>query len=586
MESFYFTIYGLIFLILLMLIYFPKKKINLIENNIYSITIITTLICTLSEVFSFILVKNNVSANSLMYLYTLKILFLGFLSWIYFFSLYVIITSIKKDDNENKIRKIIKNSILIFTILAVLVLILPIVVTDVNGMLLPTGPAVNLLYIAAAICIIMMFVIFFKNVKNYKNKKYVPLYLLIIMFGLIVFIQNRFPRLLLINPAFVLITFVMYFTIENPDVKMNEELAKNRNLIQNAMEDKNNFLFIISTSLRNTIKDLNELSLKTIEKNKIDSINEDLIEINNKINYLSFTVNNVLNVSTMDIKDVKVVNTKYNLKKLIEKIKLKISNDIKENINFTVDINDHLPDYFYGDKTLMEMTINSLLYNAIKYTKTGFIELRVNGIVKYDMCRLIFTIEDSGLGMSISKINELLQDNNLTDREIERLNTNNLNINIIKKVIRKMGGYFTIKSKEGIGTEVKFVLEQRIDSEVDNYVIGNNKILVATPDQDLFNAIMRKLKDNYLLERSLYGQDVLDKIRTKHEYKYILIDDNIDLRALTILNKLKEMKEFKTSVIVILNKDTEFIKKHYIKDGFSNYILKSNLDKDIERTIE
>ena len=586
MESFYFTIYGLIFLILLILIYFPKKKINLIENKIYSITIITTLICTLSEVLSFILVKNNVSANSLMYLYTLKILFLGFLSWIYFFSLYVIITSIKKDDNENKIRKIIKNSILIFTILAVLVLILPIVVTDVNGMLLPTGPAVNLLYIAAAICIIMMFVIFFKNIKNYKNKKYVPLYLLIIMFGLIVFIQNRFPRLLLINPAFVLITFVMYFTIENPDVKMNEELAKNRNLIQNAMEDKNNFLFIISTSLRNTIKDLNELSLKTIEKNKIDSINEDLIEINNKINYLSFTVNNVLNVSTMDIKDVKVVNTKYNLKKLIEKIKLKISNDIKENINFTVDISDHLPDYFYGDKTLMEMTINSLLYNAIKYTKTGFIELRVNGIVKYDMCRLIFTIEDSGLGMSISKINELLQDNNLTDREIERLNTNNLNINIIKKVIRKMGGYFTIKSKEGIGTEVKFVLEQRIDSEVDNYVIGNNKILVATPNQDLFNAIMRKLKDNYLLERSLYGQDVLDKIRTKHEYKYILIDDNIDLRALTILNKLKEMKEFKTSVIVILNKDTEFIKKHYIKDGFSNYILKSNLDKDIERTIE
>ena len=149
-----------------------------------------------------------------------------------------------------------------------------------------------------------------------------------------------------------------------------------------------------------------------------------------------------------------------------------------------------------------------------------------------------------------------------------------------------MGRYFTIKSKEGIGTEVKFVLEQRIDSEVNNYVIGNNKILVATPDQDLFNAIMRKLKDNYLLERSLYGQDVLDKIRTKQEYKYILIDDNIDLRALTILNKLKEMKDFKTSVIVILNKDTEFIKKHYIKDGFSNYILKSNLDKDIERTIE
>ena len=97
---------------------------------------------------------------------------------------------------------------------------------------------------------------------------------------------------------------------------------------------------------------------------------------------------------------------------------------------------------------------------------------------------------------------------------------------------------------------------------------------------------MRKLKDNYLVERSLYGQDVLDKIRTKHEYKYILIDDNIDLRALPVLNKLNEIKDFKIPVIVILNKDTEFIKKQYLKDNFSDYILKSDLDNEIERTIK
>lgn len=111
MESFYFTIYGLVFLILLMIIYFPKKKVKLLENNIYSILIIATLICTLTEVISFILVKNNVPSNSLLYLYTLKILFLGFLSWLYFFSLYVIITSVKNNENENKLKKIINKSL-------------------------------------------------------------------------------------------------------------------------------------------------------------------------------------------------------------------------------------------------------------------------------------------------------------------------------------------------------------------------------------------------------------------------------------------------------------------------------------------
>ena len=583
MESFYFTIYGLVFLILLMIIYFPKKKVKLLENNIYSILIIATLICTLTEVISFILVKNNIPSNSLLYLYTLKILFLGFLSWLYFFSLYVIITSVKNNENENKLKKIINKSLYGFGFISLLIFFLPIVITNKNGMLLPSGPAVNLLYIMAFICIIMMLFTFFKNVKNFKDKKYVPLYLLIILFSLVIVIQNRFPSLLLVNPAFVLITFVMYFTIENPDVKMNMELAKNRNLIQNAMEEKNNFLFIVSTSLRNTINNLNELSLNVIKKDSKGLFKEDLLEINNEINYLSFTINDVLNVSTMDINEIKVVDTKYNLKRLIEKIKLVNKSKINDNLSFRVEMSS-LPDYFYGDKTLLSLVITSLLNNAFKYTETGFVELRINGIVKYDMCRLIITIEDSGCGISISKINELLTDKNITKKELDRLDTNDLSISLIKKIIKKMGGYFIIKSKVGLGTEVKFVLDQRIINDSNNNIINNNKILVATSDINLFKSINKYLENNYLVEKSLYGQDIIDKIRNKQEYKYILIDDNIDTRSLPILNKLKTLNN-KIPVIVILDKDTSVIKKQFLKDGFSDYILKSNIDSDIKKLL-
>ena len=583
MESFYFTIYGLVFLILLMIIYFPKKKVKLLENNIYSILIIATLICTLTEVISFILVKNNIHSNSLLYLYTLKILFLGFLSWLYFFSLYVIITSVKNNENENKLKKIINKSLYGFGFISLLIFFLPIVITNKNGMLLPSGPAVNLLYIMAFICIIMMLFTFFKNVKNFKDKKYVPLYLLIILFSLVIVIQNRFPSLLLVNPAFVFITFVMYFTIENPDVKMNMELAKNRNLIQNAMEEKNNFLFIVSTSLRNTINNLNELSLNVVKKDSKGLFKEDLLEFNNEINYLSFTINDVLNVSTMDINEIKVVDTKYNLKRLIEKIKLVNKSKINENLSFRVEMSS-LPDYFYGDKTLLSLVITSLLNNAFKYTETGFVELRINGIVKYDMCRLIITIEDSGSGISISKINELLTDKNITKKELDRLDTNDLSISLIKKIIKKMGGYFIIKSKVGLGTEVKFVLDQRIINDSNNNIINNNKILVATSDINLFKSINKYLENNYLVEKSLYGQDIIDKIRNKQEYKYILIDDNIDTRSLPILNKLKTLNN-KIPVIVILDKDTSVIKKQFLKDGFSDYILKSNIDSDIKKLL-
>ena len=453
-------------------------------------------------------------------------------------------------------------------------------------MLLPSGPAVNLLYITAFICIIMMLFTFFKNVKKFKDKKYVPLYLLIILFSFVIVIQNIFPSLLLINPSFVLITFVMYFTIENPDVKMNTELAKNRNLIQNAMEEKNNFLFIVSTSLRNTINNLNELSLNVIKKDSKGLFKEDLLEINNEIKYLSFTINDVLNVSTMDINEIKIIENKYNLKKLIEKIKLVNKAKVNDNLNFRVEFSSSLPDYFYGDKTLLSLVITSLLNNAFKYTETGFIELRINGIVKYDMCRLIITIEDSGCGISISKINELLTDKNITKKELERLDTNDLSISLIKKIIKKMGGYFIIKSKVGFGTEVKFVLDQKIIGHNDNnnIIINNNKVLVATSDINLFKIINKYLENNYLVEKSLYEQDIIDKIKNKQEYKYILIDDNLDTRALPILNKIKTLNN-KIPIIVILDKDTSVIKKQFLKDGFSDYILRSNIESDIKKLL-
>ena len=232
------------------------------------------------------------------------------------------------------------------------------------------------------------------------------------------------------------------------------------------------------------------------------------------------------------------------------------------------------------------MVITSLLNNAFKYTETGFVELRINGIVKYDMCRLIITIEDSGCGISISKINELLTDKNITKKELERLDTNDLSISLIKKIIKKMGGYFIIKSKVGFGTEVKFVLDQKIIGHNDNnnIIINNNKVLVATSDINLFESINKYLENNYLVEKSLYEQDIIDKIKNKQEYKYILIDDNLDTRALPILNKLKTLNN-KIPVIVILDKDTSVIKKQFLKDGFSDYILKNNIESDIKKLL-
>ena len=593
MESFCFTVFGMVFCILLMIIYFPKKKINSLENKIYGIVIVINFISCLAETYSFILVSNGVDSYNLSYLLALKILFSCLLGWIYFFTLYILIVTVKGKMKEESIRQLIKNSILLFLlIVAIDVLLLPITVTkSEGGLLLPTGPAVNLIYGFVVICVIVMLFIFFKNIKNLANKKFIPLYLLIVSFGLIVLVQKLFPELLIINPAFVFITFVMYFTIENPDVKVIDELNKNRILVNRATEDKSNFLFLASNQLKAPIKNLEILSKEAIEMNNIDEIKEKLKEMNNLSQNLSLLVSNVLDISSLTNANIKMVNEKYNLELLIQKIRLIIEKKVNNNVEFRVNVTDTIPKYLYGDSKLLEQILISILENSIKYTKTGFIELRLNTIIKYDMARLIFTIEDSGLGMTTSKVNELLlNDSELTNDEIKRLDTNNVNMNTIKKLVSKLGGYFTIKSEVGKGTDIKVVIDQKIDNQemidVSNYT-GKEKILIATKDKSLKNYLTNILdKKGYSIDTSVYSNDILDRIRINNKYKYIFIDDDMDKRALEVLKELEKDPKFNIKVIVMIDKSLNIVKDNFIKDGFYKCILKENIEQELEKVFD
>ena len=64
------------------------------------------------------------------------------------------------------------------------------------------------------------------------------------------------------------------------------------------------------------------------------------------------------------------------------------------------------------------------------------------------------------------------------------------------------------------------------------------------------------------------------------------MDDNLDKRALEVLKELKKNPKFKAKVIVMLNKDTEVIKEHFISDGFSDYLIKDNLLEEVNRILK
>lgn len=585
--GFTFSTCSLFYSILLTIMYFSKKRLNRVENKIYGSLIICNLIGVILAVSCYYTINNMDNMPFLNYIVS-KSLLIYYLAWITIFTIYVFVISYQKkvrnEEEKNKnIKKISKLFIILFFLIAILVCILPLYFHNTNGIIYSYGPSANLLYVVIPLYIISFFLYMVKNLKYLRSKEYIPLFVFILIGTVVTIIQKLNPGLLLMTAMETFITMLMYFTIENPDVKMIAELNKNRSLINRTLQEKSNFLFVASNKVTNPLKKIIDITNDT--NGTKQELEEKVKEVNNLSRCLSFTVNNIMNVSTMDSNNIKVYNNSYNPRLLIEKIKLKKEKEVSNNIDLRFNISNTLPNTLYGDKTLLEIVIESLINNAIKNTKEGFIEVTLDVIVKYDMCRIIFVVEDSGCGMSIDKVNYLLTiDEELNEEELKRLNTNDVNINTIKKIIKKMGGYFTLKSEDKKGSEVKFVLDQKIENPIKLNLNSNNEILVASNNLELTNKIAKILENkDYIVDNSIYANDIFDKIKSGEKYKYIIIDDSIEERALPILNKLKNINGFKTPVIVILNDDTSFIKKHFLEDGFSDYILKSSMKEDIER---
>lgn len=159
MYSICFTIAGVIFSILLFILYSFKTNFSISENKIYHSIIITTIITGLIEIYSFILVRNNIAVDSSLYLYTLKLLFLGFVIWLYLFTLYTVIVTLKlKDKDNDRYRMILIMSSIVFTILSLITIILPISINKVGDLLLPTGSGVDIIYLLAVLCFIIMII--------------------------------------------------------------------------------------------------------------------------------------------------------------------------------------------------------------------------------------------------------------------------------------------------------------------------------------------------------------------------------------------------------------------------------------------
>lgn len=595
----YFLIQSLFFACLLVIVYFNKKRLENLETRIYSYLIITSLIELLLELLLDIIMPTY-QTSMFISTFLAKTYCVVIIIWLsllinYVTSISLILKHKQKHLNSAKIFYII-----IAAISSLLIYALPINFYYDKIVYYTYGPSVNVDYIISFIYAFIGIICLIWNRKNIKNKKYLPLFSFIILGGITGYIQMNYPSLLLSTAVHTFITFLMYFTIENPDLQMVEELNKNRKLTEQNFEEKTNFLFKISQDLKKPLLDITNISNNIIENTESEKILDQAKQINIGSKQLYTYVNNALDVSNMDIKNLKIVTSTYNTTNFFEEIKLRIQTEIKnqnKNIEFRYEISNNIPELLSGDNTKLKQVILSVMFDSIKHTNEGFVELNVNSIIKYGICRLIIEISDSGDGMELDKINNILSTTgDLTKEELERIDTLNITLPLSHKMIKAINGSFIIKSEPNNGTNFLIIIDQKIEEKekseitkkLDEYskkILDEKKALLVSVDKELSRKITKTLEQKEITTiTSLYGKDAIARIEQKEKFEFILIDDELNNESgVDVLKQLKKIKKFKTPTLVILNENKEFMAKHYLEDGFDDYLIKENIAEYLKK---
>lgn len=569
-------IVSFIYTMLTSIVYFSKNRINNSENAVYekllSITPIGLLLeigCNVTAIYK----MNDLVSSIISRLYLIFILV-----WLTTFTLYILtITKYKGDKLTEYKNSKIRKSIIIGSIFSILLLIfLPIdFVLEKNSAYLG-GMGIVFLLAITFLLIILDFILFIKYFKNMTFREKVPMLLLLLLIGGLLLVNNIAPEIQIISSSFALITVIMYFTIENPDKKLLEEIHMSKKIADAANEDKSMLIYNMMNEVKSIASDINKSSEVILNSNNLEEkrfFAREIISSNNKLYSMA---NNIYNIDVIDDINVKTVKNKYNIKLLLKGVISKNKELFEDkDISFRFNIDSNLPNTLYGDSINLKNVLNTIIGNSYKYTDKGYVELSVNAIFKKDVVRLIIKIEDSGIGIKAEDLDKCLNKNTKDQNSLYGA----------RKTINIMGGNLLISSEYNKGTIVTIILDQKIytNNNKDNYdnYVNNKKILIIDDNNSSIKLISKILdKHNILYDSSNLGKEALDRIRKGDKYDLILLDEDMPyMNGISVMNKFSKIKGFGTKVI-LLTKNSNIIYDDIYKDsGFSDYIIKP-IDKD------
>lgn len=394
----------------------------------------------------------------------------------------------------------------------------------------------------------------------------------------------------------VIMKFQLRFYEEERGIaeRQQEELKK-------ASKSQNNFFTSMSHEIRtpiNTIVGLNEMILRESREENTREYAED-IQVASKL--LLSLVNDILDMSRMEMKRMEIIPVEYRLADMCQELVDIIQVRAREkSLEFQLEVDPNLPAGLFGDERRIKQVVLNLLTNAVKYTREGSVTLAFYGeMTSQDSARLNISVRDTGIGIRKENLQYLYQPfQRIEEKENRKIEGSGLGLSISRQLVELMGGEITVDSIYTKGSVFTVTLEQEV---IDPQPVGTVKIfdrdsrgetsayrqsfeapearVLIVDDNEMNSLVVKKLLEATKVQVDVAnsGRECLK--RTQNKYYHVILMDYMmpGMDGVETLKRLRRQENglCRESAVIVLTANTMADARRLCEDyDFDGYLEK------------